>query len=336
MAELFFDPRAGEVAAAIACVVVFMCVVAGLGTLLWERLSKARDINLRRRYLSACVMAVVVVVCTYAGGIPFALLVGVVSVGCIREFMRLVHVEETFAYKWIGRLSGIACAAAAFLESSSSLLQFNIVRSCVEIPHTGSLPVTHSLHPFYILPVLIIMSILVVPLVLQRYQGMSVRESFTIFGVLYFGWFLAHLLFIRNHAGGFGYAMFLCMAVVWNDMGAYATGRVFGRTKVAPLISPKKTREGAIGGFLGSVAAALLFRYLIPGLTPVTASAIGALVGVTAPLGDLIVSVVKRDVGVKDSGDVIPGHGGMLDRCGSFIFASPAFYYCLRLAGFLN
>lgn len=335
MAELFFDPPTGCIADIIVCIVVLMCVLSGAAIVASEQLRKTRDSNLRQRYLSACVLAVVVVACTYAGGIPFALLVGAVSVGCINEFMHLVHVEETIAYKWIGWLSGIAFASAAFLESSAALLNFDLVRkSWLATQHAGNLPVTHSLHPFYILPVLIIMIVLIVPLVLQRYQGMSGRESYTIFGVLYCGWFLAYLVFIRNHAGGFGYTMFLCMTVVWNDVLAYTTGRLLGRTKVAPLISPKKTREGALGGFLGSVAAALLFRFLIPGLTPSMALGIGALVGVTAPLGDLIVSVVKRDAGAKDSGNFIPGHGGMLDRCGSFIFATPAFYYYLRLAGY--
>jgi len=130
--------------------------------------------------------------------------------------------------------------------------------------------------------------------------------------------------------------MFLCMTVVWNDVFAYAIGRLFGKTKMAPLISPKKTREGAIGGLLGSLAAALLFRYLVPELTPSTSLCLGALAGICAPAGDLIVSVVKRDVGTKDSGSLIPGHGGMLDRCGSFVFVSPAFYYCIRFGGLLN
>jgi phosphatidate cytidylyltransferase len=314
-----------------------MCILAGLVTFFSEQLSKVVDTNLRQRWISSCVLAAIVVGCTYVGGIPFALFVSVASAGCMREFMRLVHVEETLPYKWIGRLSGLAFCAAAFLESSIALLPICSMKpSCPVAPPAGSLSVSHSLQPFYILPVLVIMIILVVPLVLQTYKGMSVRESFTIFGVLYFGWFLAHLVFIRNHADGFGYSMFLCMGVVWSDVLAYAAGRLFGKIKMAPLISPKKTREGAIGGLLGAIASCLLFRYLIPGLTPPLALVMGMVIGVAAILGDLSISVVKRDVGVKDSSCFIPGHGGILDRCGSFTFASPTFYYCMRLFGFLN
>jgi len=119
--------------------------------------------------------------------------------------------------------------------------------------------------------------------------------------------------------------------VVFNDVLAYTVGRMWGKTPLAPAISPKKTREGALGGLAGSLFAALTFRYAVPDLNLTAVLAAGLLIGVAAPLGDLIISVIKRDMSVKDSGNLIPGHGGLLDRCDSLIFATPAFYYYLLL-----
>lgn len=335
MNKLFFDPPSIDVAIGITCIAVSMCVIAALATFVSERVRKTKDANLRQRCLSAYLLTVLLLSCTYAGGIAFAVLVGAVSSACISEFMKLVRAEETVAYKVIGLSAGISFSLAAMYESSVALQQLGLSQWLPNIG-SGSLPAEHSLHPFYILPIFFIMLILIVPLILQRYKGMSARESFTIFGVLYFGWFLAHIVFLRNSDSGFGLVILLCMTVVANDVFAYAGGRLFGRTKVAPLISPKKTREGAITGFAGSIIAALLFSYLLPAHDRLAPLIIGAIVGITAPLGDLIISVVKRDVGVKDSSDLIPGHGGILDRCGSFVFASPVYYYYLRLAGLIS
>jgi phosphatidate cytidylyltransferase len=149
---------------------------------------------------------------------------------------------------------------------------------------------------------------------------------------LYFAWILAHLIFLRGIDHGFGYLVFLSVAVVLNDVLAYTAGRLFGKHKLAPHISPKKTWEGAVGGLFGSLLGVVVFKYAVPELTWNAALVSGVIIGVTSPLGDLIVSVIKRDMAVKDTGALIPGHGGLLDRCDSLIFATPAFYYFIILA----
>jgi phosphatidate cytidylyltransferase len=155
----------------------------------------------------------------------------------------------------------------------------------------------------------------------------------TLFGILYLSWTLIPALRIRF---AFGKAiglewMLLLFAVVWiGDTAAMFGGKAFGRTPFASLISPKKTNEGAIAGLLGSVAAALALQYFLftdlPRLHVLGAS---LLMAVSAQLGDLAESLLKRAAGKKDSSRLIPGHGGVLDRVDGLLFAFPVLYIYL-------
>ena len=125
--------------------------------------------------------------------------------------------------------------------------------------------------------------------------------------------------------------MFFAM-VVFADTGAYYTGRLIGRHKLAPRISPGKTIEGAVGGWIAAIAAGPLSRMAFFHEIPmVHAVAIGALIGVVGPIGDLAESMLKRGADVKDSGTLLPGHGGVLDRVDSILFCAPLLYYYSRL-----
>lgn len=122
---------------------------------------------------------------------------------------------------------------------------------------------------------------------------------------------------------------FLC---IWAaDIGAYIVGKFFGRIRLSE-ISPKKTVEGAVFGVLGSVGVAILGAWYLqwPGF-PWSGSALGLLIGIASLLGDLTESMMKRDAGVKDSGKLIPGHGGILDRADSYVFTAPLVYYFITL-----
>jgi phosphatidate cytidylyltransferase len=152
----------------------------------------------------------------------------------------------------------------------------------------------------------------------------------TLFGILYVGLLLSHISLIRNMADGKEWALFL-IATVWaGDISAFSVGSLLGKHKLYPKISPKKTFEGLIGGVIGSVIVALAFRQLfIPQLGMENCILIGVGLAVFGQLGDFTESMLKRSAQVKDSGSLIPGHGGMLDRLDSFLFSAPFLYYFL-------
>lgn len=131
-------------------------------------------------------------------------------------------------------------------------------------------------------------------------------------------------------AGGVGLLFFLVVLTQFNDVAQFTWGKLFGRHKVTPTVSPKKTWEGLIGGVLTTVAmAAVVGPYLTPMDIWWSAMA-GAVLGIAGFLGDITLSAVKRDLGVKDTGGLIPGHGGILDRVDSLTYAAPAFFHFFR------
>lgn len=164
----------------------------------------------------------------------------------------------------------------------------------------------------------------------------------TLLGVVYLGWFGSHIALLRElprawelpYALGASFAL-LPFFLVWTcDTAAYAVGLAFGRTRLMPDVSPHKSVEGAVAGLLAAVGAAFLARaWFAPYLTALDAVALGTLVGVLGQLGDLVESLLKRDADTKDTSRIIPGHGGVLDRFDSILFAAPvtAYYLLFRV-----
>jgi len=164
----------------------------------------------------------------------------------------------------------------------------------------------------------------------------------TLLGVIYLGWFGSHIELLRElprawrlpYALGASFAM-LPFFLVWVcDTAAYAVGLAFGRTRLMPDVSPQKSVEGAVAGLLAAIGAAFLARlWFAPYLTVLDAVILGTLVGVLGQLGDLVESLLKRDADAKDTSRIIPGHGGVLDRFDSILFAAPvtAYYILFRV-----
>ena len=153
----------------------------------------------------------------------------------------------------------------------------------------------------------------------------------TLFGMVYCGWFPLHLIFLRNlscerYDSGLGFVVMMFTAILMTDVGCYYVGSKWGKHKLAPVVSPNKTIEGSIGGIIFALLGALVIGYFI-NLEWYIALIAGLLCTVFAQIGDLSESLIKRDAGVKDSGDSLPGHGGFLDRTDSFVFAIPIMYY---------
>jgi phosphatidate cytidylyltransferase len=162
-------------------------------------------------------------------------------------------------------------------------------------------------------------------------QGL-VDSAVLLFGVVYVGLLLGHVLPTRALPNG-EWLVFYLVLVTWaGDTGAYYVGMTLGKRKLAPQISPNKTMEGLLGGVGLAVLAALAGRvWFVPAFSLGDCLALGLLLALAGVAGDLTESALKRSVGVKDSGALIPGHGGMLDRLDSMLFTAPAFYYYVTL-----
>jgi phosphatidate cytidylyltransferase len=165
----------------------------------------------------------------------------------------------------------------------------------------------------------------------------TLSTALTVLGAAYVGLFGAYAALLLAGPDGVGAFIGVVLAVVANDVGALAVGSRIGRHPLAPAISPRKTWEGVAGGALASVVVSVVVLGMI-GLAPWDAGsalALGLVVSVVAPIGDLCESMIKRDLGVKDMGSVLPGHGGLLDRFDAMLFALPAAYYLCRVLDIL-
>ncbi len=149
----------------------------------------------------------------------------------------------------------------------------------------------------------------------------------TVFSLSHMAYLLA-LPDAKNPAGGsVGLLLFLVFLTEINDVAQYIWGKSFGKHKVTPTVSPNKTMEGLLGGVLTTTALAVLLAPWLTPLTPWQSVAAGALIGIAGFVGDVTISAVKRDIGVKDSGSILPGHGGILDRLDSLTYTAPLFFH---------
>lgn len=157
-------------------------------------------------------------------------------------------------------------------------------------------------------------------------------SAIILFGVIYIGWLMGHLILIRDSING-GLTIIFLFLVTWGcDAGAYYVGTRLGRTKLSPEISPNKTIEGTIGGLFSSIILSLAGRaWFLHSLSLRDALTLGIFLGTLGQLGDLAESLLKRSAGVKDSGSLIPAHGGLLDKVDSLLFTAPALYYYLLI-----
>lgn len=153
------------------------------------------------------------------------------------------------------------------------------------------------------------------------------RMAVTHFGTLWVAAGFAYLLLLRDLEHGMALTILVLACTIVNDTFAYIVGRAIGRHRMAPRISPKKSVEGALGGLVGSVVAALVVKLYAPWLSARDAIILGLIIGLVGQWGDLFESAVKRDFGVKDSGKILLGHGGILDRFDSILFAGFVTYW---------
>ncbi len=200
-----------------------------------------------------------------------------------------------------------------------------------------------------LLPVVtfVIVVSLVAELAYHQQPGALPSWGLTLAGAFYIAWLLSHFILLRSLSApalhdtifkqlgmqpGVAWIYYTC-AITWlQDTSAYFIGRRFGRHKLAPILSPKKTWEGAAGGMIGAILTGVVCVLLLGlPITLLQGALLGLVGGIVGPLGDLSESLIKRQVGLKDAGSLIPGHGGILDRADSLLFTVPILYYLIRL-----
>jgi len=245
-----------------------------------------------------------------------ALVLGFGGAG-LYEFLRAALPADRGVQRALGIMLGLLILCCVFAES----------RSLQAGPGNGSYLILAGCTISFV--VLFVYSILS-----SRETASAVNQmTLTVFGVFYVSLFFSYLLLIHAGASGPALVLFL-LCVTWGgDAAAYFVGTWKGRHPLCPRISPKKTIEGAAGGLVGGMVTALLCHYLfLTSPTVLACVAAGAGINVMNQLGDTSESLLKRAFGIKDSGTLFPGHGGVLDRIDSVLFAAPFFYYWVQIA----
>ena len=268
---------------------------------------------LRTRVLSAVVLIPLVAGLTYAGG---WLLAGALLLVAVRAAYELFVLVEK----------------AGYLPSlPASALVMALLLAVARFPDANLLG-------------LVLAASLILTLTWQLLRPPLGRPTqswaLTIGVALWLGWLISHFVLLRDLSAPFGLGagtrwLALTFLVTWiNDSAAYFVGKAIGRHPCSPYLSPKKTWEGTVGGWIGGVLATMLLGAWLVELPWLHGLALGAIVATLAPFGDLSKSMVKRQMGVKDFSALIPGHGGMFDRIDSLLFVAPAVYYYATLVPF--
>lgn len=269
---------------------------------------------LKKRIITSLWFVPLLVIVVWFGREPgFTALMVIFGILAALEFYRMVAMSKAPPLTYFG----LIWTALFILSRNSELLA--ILESYLK-----PVPVTPFLLTAAVVPPLLWL------LSRRQKEGAFTSWAWTIAGILYVGWLLSHLVALRGLDAGRNW-VFFALFVTWaSDTTAFFIGRRFGRHKLAPNISPGKTWEGTMGGILGAIIVSILFFTATPFHLPLTywqAIPLSILVSIFGQVGDLVESLLKRNMGVKDSGKLMPGHGGVLDRMDSIIFAGVVVYY---------
>lgn len=262
-------------------------------------------------YRGWLIMTPAVVLCIFAGREAIIVACTLVSILGLKEFARATGLYQDW---WMTGSVYVAIIAVGIV-------------TLVAPPFSG---LRGWFGLFMTLPVYAIALLLMIPILRNRTQGQLQAISLAVLGFVYIGWMFGHLGFLANSNHPFGYLLFLIFAVQLSDVAAFTFGRFFGRRPLRSKISPNKTWEGALGALGVSMALPWVLGFSFPHFGVVQRLLTGLIVGIGGQLGDLSISVIKRDLDIKDMGATIPGHGGILDRIDSLIFTAPMFLHMVN------
>ena len=162
---------------------------------------------------------------------------------------------------------------------------------------------------------------------LQAASTLNWGLMITVFGLSHAACLLALPSDVNQPAGGEGLLLYLVFLTQFNDISQYFWGKLLGRHKVIPLVSPNKTYEGLLGGVITTLLLAFPLAQVLTPLTPIEAVIAGLIIGIGGFIGDINISAIKRDLGIRESGRLLPGHGGVLDRVDSLTCTAPLFFH---------
>lgn len=266
--------------------------------------------NKMLRVITGIIISIIALSAIILGSIPLYVMLGVIIILCSKEFVKVLNHKGFYPSFTVMLFADIVFLTLTFFH------RFDLVPSMLTLAIMASF-----------------LSVL-----FKGRQPYIVNVATTILGALYTAWLPCHILLIRQigltRVGAFQISiteglwllMFVFVAVAITDIGAYYFGVNFGKHKLAEVVSPKKTVEGALGGGILAILVSSLGAFYAD-LTLCQALIGGLIVTLSAQLGDLSESLIKRDAGVKDSSNILPGHGGMLDRFDGYLFAIPVAYY---------
>lgn len=264
--------------------------------------------NLRKRTPTAIVLITLFfLLVQYGSGLLIFLVFQAIMVTALLEFYNLARRKKLHPQKLVGIIASLIIGLAFYFKEKVP----------VELALFAALLFVGAYYLFAFTR-------------LEQLPFFSQSIAITFFGAFFLSFTLNHLYLIKVEKGAF-YIYFFCAIIFLGDSGAYFMGKAFGRHKMAPLASPKKTWEGSLGGIaLGTLGALAAQQILVREVELWRALVTGAVVHAVAQMSDPLESLFKRAVGVKDSSNILPGHGGFLDRIDSFILAAPLFYYLVR------
>lgn len=262
---------------------------------------------LRRFISSAIIIAFIILVIFIFPNWVYASVAATLAALAMYEFFSMVEKKGIQIYKYFGILLGLMIFFMVYME----------------------------LAPFYGSELVLMVAAFITLFILQfmrRDNNQAIAGvSTTMFGIVYIGWLFSYMLRLKMFVNGPQLVAYLLLVTKAGDIGAYIIGSALGRHSLLPRISPKKTIEGALGGFLFSVSASLLSKFYLTDISLWHLMILGSLLGIIAQLGDLSESLIKRDCQIKDSSGVIPGIGGVLDLIDSILFTAPVFYFYLKI-----
>jgi phosphatidate cytidylyltransferase len=288
-----------------------------------------------RRLITTMILWTVIIAALFSGsrlvadGV-FILILGFMGTAGLAEFYGLVEKRGLACFKWCGLAGGVLLMAGTFLHLTGKI-------SAVTTGYVGVYDSPARANDFETgFIILFVLGLCVRQFVSRQNTAGLAAISTTLFGLMYVPWLLNFIQKINFFPGVDGkfYVLYFILVTKFSDTGAYAVGSLIGRHKMIPRISPGKTWEGFAGALLFSTAASLVFVQFLggcmAGMSRLHAVVLGVLLSSTAVIGDLIESLFKREAGVKDSGGLFPGIGGILDLLDSLLFNAPIMYLYLR------